>query len=779
MPLWYTYGHYSRRKKGRRISGGINIMFATRRDFLKASGALIVSFTMPGITQPAAAAEATDTADGKPPLVPDQLDSWIAVLSDGSVTAYFGKMDMGQGVDTAVAQMVAEELDVAFDKVNIIMGDTALTCNQGGASGSTGIFLGGIALRNAAAEARLVLLERAAARLHVPTEDLRVDNGVVKAGEAEISYAKLIGDHYFHHRLGWNRQYGNFLTINGSARPKHYSDYTIVGKSYPQKTITSKVMGQDKFITDHQVQGMLHARVVRPANAGCSLVSIDESSIRDIGNARVVRDKDFIAVVADREWDAIQAAEKLKIEWSKACQPFPEMTDLFSYIRETKAIADGMPLNQGDIETAISMADRTIEAEYEWPFQSHASMGPACAVADVKKDRARFWTGSQKPHFSRDGCAIISGLPAESVRTTWLKGPGSYGRNDAGDAAQDAALLSRLTGRPVRVQYMRRDGTGWDPKGPAAVFRARAGIDKDNNVIAYHFSGKGFTRTHVAPWEGTPHETLAGQLTDWPVKPVPAFSSPSENYGFDNKRYSWETIPAFLDRASPLRTAHLRDPLGAEIHFASESFIDELALATQTDPVAFRLKYITSDRDKEVVRACAEKARWLAKPNPVRGEGDIMAGRGFSYTTRGGTIVAVIADVEVERDSGRIWCRKLTVAHDCGLIINPRGLKLTIEGNVLQSLSRTLFEEVRFDNNQVTSIDWLSYPILDITDAPEAVDIVLINRPELRPTGAGEPSTRTVPAAVANAIFDATGIRMRRVPITADRMKNAFNAGQA
>jgi len=754
-------------------------MLNSRRDFLKASGALIISFTVPGITQPALAAETAATGNGKPPLVPDQLDSWIAVLSDGSVMAYFGKMDMGQGVDTAVAQMVAEELDVSFDKVNVVMGDTELTCNQGGASGSTGIFLGGIALRNAAAEARQVLLERAAARLDAPVQDLTVTDGNISSGKANISYAELIGDQYFHHRLGWNRQYGNFLSINGSARPKHYSEYRIVGKSYPQKIITSKVLGQDEFITDHKIDGMLHARVIRPANAGCSVVSIDESSIRDIGNTRVIRDKDFVAVVAAHEWDAVQAAEKLKVEWSDACNPFPDMADLYNYIRESKASAEGMPLNLGDVEAAFSAADRIIEAEYLWPFQSHASMGPACAVADVKHDQARIWTGSQKPHFSRDGCAILTGLPPEAVRTTWLKGPGSYGRNDAGDAAQDAALLSKLTGRPVRVQYMRHDGTGWDPKGPAALFRARAGIDKDGNVIAYHFSGKGFSRTHVAPWEGTPHETLAGQLTDWPVKPVPAFSSPSESYGFANKRYSWETVPAFLDRASPLRTAHLRDPLGAEIHFASESFIDELAHATHTDPVAFRLKYITSDRDKQVVKACAEKAQWQANPNPDRGKGDIMAGRGFSYTTRAGTIVAVIVDVEVERSSGRIWCRRITVAHDCGLIINPQGLKLTIEGNVLQALSRTLYEEVRYNKNKVTSIDWLSYPILDITDAPETVDIVLLNRPEQRPTGAGEPSTRTVPAAIANAIHDATGIRMRRVPITTERMQQTLMNVQA
>src|SRR5205809_4502824 len=451
------------------------------------------------------------------------------------------------------------------------------------------------------------------------------------------------------------------------------------------------------------------------------------------------------------------------------------METLHQHIRNAKGIGSETPIKKGDVETALKSAHRVIEAEYEWPFQSHASMGPACAIADVRADGATVWTGSQKPHYVQTGTAKLVGLPPSSVRVTWIPGPGSYGRNDAGDAAHDAALLSKLTGKPVRVQYMRHDGTAWDPKGPAAVFRARAGVDAQGNVIAYDFFGKGFTRQDVDPREGDPKETLAGQLTGYAPKPTIVFQVPAEAYDFANKGCGWGCIAPLLERASPLRTAHLRDPLGAETHFASESFIDEIAHAAGADPVAFRLKYLKDPRHITVIRAAADKAGWTGRANPKRGKGNVMTGRGFSYTERGGTVVAVVADVEVDRRSGRVWARKFTVAHDCGLIINPKGTELTIEGNVIQALSRTLFEEVRFDREQVLSVDWASYPILEMQDAPERIDIVLVNRPDLPASGAGEPSTRTVPAAIANAIFDATGVRFRRLPLTPERVKAALS----
>jgi CO/xanthine dehydrogenase Mo-binding subunit len=752
----------------------------SRRDFLKATGSLVVSISIPGAVSSALSQGISSGASlgGKPPLLPDQLDSWIAILADGSVTAFFGKMDMGQGVDVAIAQIVAEELDVAFEKVNVVMGDTAFTCNQGGASGSTGIQRGGVTLRNAAAEARRILLERAAKRLEVPVEKLVVEDGVVRDpryGMASVSYGELVGGQHFHHKLAWNKRYGNALALKVQAKPKDPSQHKIVGKSFPQKIVAEKVYGRADYITDVKVEGMLHGRVIRPPNAGCSPVSVDESSIRNIPGARVVREKDYLAVVAEREWDAVRAAESLKVTWTPQCAPYPPMEKLHQHIREAKPNGKGMPVNRGDVDKALKGATRIVQAEYEWPLQSHASMGPACAIADVRSGEARLWTGTQKPHFARDGVARIAGVPVDKVRATWVMGPGSYGRNDAGDAAHDAALLSKLIGRPVRVQYMRHEGTGWDPKGPAAVFRGRAGLDAAGNVVAYEFYGKGFTRQEVATNESNPKDTLAGQLTGWKPKANIIFQHPAEVYGFENKRCWWETIPTLLERGSPLRVSHLRDPLGPELHFASESFIDEVALAAGADPVAFRLRYLAHDaRHSAVVKAAAEKARWQSRANPNRGRGDVMTGRGVSYTERNGTVVAMIAEVEVDRRSGRVWAKKFTVAHDCGQIINPDGLKLTIEGNVVMALSRTLFEEVRFTENNVASVDWATYPILELADAPESIDIVLINRPEMPPQGAGEPSTRTVPAAVANAIFDATGVRVRKVPITPERMKAAL-----
>jgi len=738
----------------------------------------VIGIMMPG-TLGRALGQAAETLGGKPPLTPDELDSWVAVLPDGRVTAFFGKMDMGQGVDVAIGQIVADELDVAFDRVAVVMGDTAFTCNQGGASGSTGVQRGGVTLRAAAAEARRILLERAAQKLSVPVADLIVQDGIVAVAadrRRRVSYGELVDGQYFHHKLEWNKQYGNTLSAKGRANPKKASEYKIVGTSIPQKIVADKIYGRLQYVTDVRVDGMLHARVIRPPTAGCGPVAVDESSIGAISGARVIREKDLVAVVAEREWEAVRAATALKVTWTSPCTPFPPMETLHDHIRRAPAIGGAVPVSKGDVDAALKTAHRVIEAEYEWPLQSHASMGPACAVADVRADGATLWTGSQKPHYGRNGVAKLVGLPPESVRAIWVPGPGSYGRNDAGDAALDAALLSKLTGKPVRVQYMRHEGTGWDPKGPAAVYRARAGLDAQGTVVAYDFFGKGFSRQDVATTESDPKDTLAGQLTGFAPKPTVIFQVPAEAYDFANKRCGWECIAPLLDRASPLRTGHLRDPLGPETHFASESFIDEVAHAAGVDPVAFRLRYVSDPRHVAVIRAAVEKAGWSTRayPNPRRGKGNVMVGRGVSYTERNGTIVAVVADVEVDRRSGRVWAKRFTVAHDCGLIINPKGLELTIEGNVVQALSRTLYEEVVFDRDRVLSVDWTSYPILEVQDAPERIDVVLINRPDVASSGAGEPSTRTVPAAIANAIFDATGVRLRRVPITPERVRAAL-----
>jgi CO/xanthine dehydrogenase Mo-binding subunit len=687
---------------------------------------------------------------------------------------------MGQGLFVAIAQMVAEELDVPFKSVTVIMGDTANSVNQGGASGSTGIQFGGKQMRMAAAEARRVLVEMAAQKLSLAPDQLIVIDGVVHAKAKptkRISYADLIGGRYFNVQLDWNKQYGNSLYAAGKAKPKEYNEYKIVGQPIAREDIAPKVFAQQDFCTDIKLPGLAHGRMIRPAIAGAVPVKVDENSIADIPGVKVIWDKGFLGVVAEREWDAIKASQKLKVEWSETKPPFPDQAALYDHIRKAPVRKREIAKEVGNIDEIFKTAARMIEAEYEWPFQSHACMGPACAVVEIKNDQVTVWTGSQKPHFTRDGVAAILDLPAEKVRAIWTAGPGSYGRSDAGDAAMDAAILARVVGRPVRLQYTREQGTAWDPKGPASIHRARAAIDASGNVVAYEFTSKGFSRWDVQTNESKPKDSLAGQLMGLPLKSDDEFGVPAESYEFANKRLAWESIPPLLDRGSPLRTSHLRDPVGPQIHFASESFMDELAAVLTIDPVAFRLQYLKDARDIAVVTAAAEKAAWQSRPSPRRDQGHSAHanGRGIGYAQRNGTRVAVVAEVEIDRQTGKVWARKLTVTHDCGQIINPAGLRQTIEGNIIQGISRAVWEEVRFDNKSVTSVDWMTYPILDIKEAPESIDIVLINHPELPPTGSGEPAIRPVAAAIANAIFDATGVRLRRVPFTPDHVKGALS----
>jgi CO/xanthine dehydrogenase Mo-binding subunit len=751
----------------------------SRRSVLKASGAVVVSLGTPVALDTMLGINAAHAQGAKPPLTPDQLSSYIAVNADGSVQAFFGKTDMAQGLYTAIAQIVAEELDVPYKSVTVIMGNTATSVNQGGASGSTGVWRGGEQMRMAAAEARRVLLDMAATKLNTPADQLIVVDGVVGAAfnrDKKASYAELIGGQYFNVQLDWNKHQGNGLYAPGKAQPKKPSEHKIVGKRIPRDDIAPKVFCTQDFVSDVKVPGMVHGRMIRPPVAGTTPVKVDEASIKDIPGARVVHQNGFLGVVAAKEWDAIKAAQALKIEWSNDAPPFPDQAAIYDHIRSAPVRHRKIEKENGNVDAAFVSAAKTIAAEYEWPFQSHASMGPGCGVVDAKADKATVWTGSPKSHYCRDGVAAILGLPPDKVEGISMAFAGAYGRNDAGDACIDAAILSKAVGKPVRVQYMRNEGTGWDPKGPASIHRARAAIDGHGNVVAYEFTSKGFSRWDMQTNEAKPERTLGGHLLGVPLKSEDMFGAPAESYAFDNKRTSWETIPPLLDRASPLRTSHLRDPVGPQLHFASESFIDEVAAAVGADPVEFRLKHLKDPRHIAAIKAVAEKSGWVTRASPRKEQtGDTVSGRGIAYAPRNGTVVAVVAEVEVDRRTGRIWARKFTVAHDCGQIINPLGLEHTIEGNVIQGISRTLWEEVKFDNKTVTSVDWETYPILDITETPEKIDFVLINHPEIAPSGAGEPSIRPVAAAIANAIFDATGVRIRRVPFSPDRVKQALS----
>jgi CO/xanthine dehydrogenase Mo-binding subunit len=748
-----------------------------RRQALFAGGALVVAY-FAATPDTGAVANTGAGADSKPALTPPELDSWVAVKPDGSVVGYFGKVDIGLGIHVAIAQIIADELDVGFDRVSIVMGDTAATINQGGASGSTGLELGSVPMRNAAAQARGILLGMAAEKLGSPIETLDVTDGIVSvrgASGRRVSYGELVGGRYFDVRLQWNGKIGNELIVAGTAPLKKHAQYRVVGKSVRRADISDKLFGRELYNTDIRVPGMLHGRMIRPPVAGAAPVKVDEASLSHLPDVRVVWSQGLLGVVAATEWNAVKAARDLRVEWSSPAAAFPAQSELYGAIDAAVPVAKGGPAPVGDTEAALAGAHKIVSATYHWPFQSHASMGPACALADVQADHATIWTGDQKPHYIRDGVARLLDLPPEKVHGIWLRGPGSYGRNDGGDAALDAAYLSRAAGKPVRVQGMRADGTAWDPKGPASVHHVSAGLDASGRVIALRYRSKAFSRENIASHPDDPTQSLAGQLTGMPIKTKHTFDAPEEGYDFANRDLAWEIVPALLDRASPLRTSHLRDPLGPQLNFASESFIDELAFAAKIDPVAFRLQYLRDERGIAVIEAAAKQAQWVSRPaGRAKPADEVLTGRGIAFARRKNTRVAVIAEVEVHRRTGRIWPRRWTVAHDCGLIVNPDNLRLVIEGNILHAASRALFEEVRFDEHTVTSVDWLSYPILEMKDAPERIDIVLIDHADELPLGAGEPATRPVAAAIANAVFDAAGIRLRQAPLSAERVKAAF-----
>jgi nicotinate dehydrogenase subunit B len=761
----------------------------TRRDLLKGSSALIISVAIPPL-----AAISASTAEARlatRTLNPAQLDTWLAIAANGEITGYWGKMDMGQGVDTAIAQIIAEELDVDVNIVNIIAGDSALCADQGGASGSTGVNLSGAAFRAAAAEARLVLLEKGAVELDVPLEQLTVSDGVVhRIGDRSqaVSYAELVADRMFNEPITWNGRYGNGLTLEGRATPKDPKDYRVVGTSVRRKDIAGKILATTEFLHHVRVPGMLHGRMVRPDVAGARVVRVDQASVKNIPGVQVVVENDFVGVVAPNEWDAIRAARQLDVEWDVSDAGFPTTSDeLFDWIRAAVPGKSAVEENIGDVDTAFAGAARTVEAEFEWPFQSHARMAGAASLADVRDDEIVVWTDSQKPYDSGKGAKKLLETPINgrrqdapdySVRSIWKPGPGSYGRSDSGDGVMDAVLLSEAVGAPVRVQWMRHEGHAWDPKGPASVISCRAGIDGNGKIIGYHFHIKGFSRADQNSREDAPGEVLAGHLIGHSSTPEFRMQTPAESYGFPNKRYTWDGLAPLRKQASPLRTAHFRDPYGPEVHFASESFIDEMAYATETDPLEFRLGMVTDERDAAVLTAAADLAGWEPHASPRRQRDDRghYVGHGIAYAQRNGSVNAVVAEVEINPKNGRVWVRRMFVGADHGLIINPFTLDRVIEGNLIQATSRTLFEEVKFNRKMVEIDDWVSYPILEAADAPLEIKIHKINRPELDPRGAGEPTTRVVPAAIANAFFDATGVRMRRVPFTRERVKAALKS---
>jgi CO/xanthine dehydrogenase Mo-binding subunit len=720
---------------------------------LLGTGVLVVSFSL---TSPARAQGPGQTK----PVALDQVDSFLAVHRDGTVTMYTGKVDIGTGIRVALPQMVAEELDVALDKIKLVEGDTALTPDQGPTWGSLSVQIAGVQLRQAAATARKALVDMAVQKLGMPSADLAVKDGVIfvrAEPHRRLSYAELIGEQAFN------------LKLDPAAPLKNPKDYTIVGQPVPRPDIPGKVTGAHTYMQDFRVPGMLHARVVRPPAIGATLESVDESSIKSIKGATVVRQGSFLAVVAESEWAAVKAAKQLKATWSK-WEGLPAPAKLWEHVRNTPVAKDDVAVNQGDPKAAMARAAKTLKATYDFAVHTHGSMGPACAVADVKSGKAEIWSPSQAPHWLRKEVAYTLQMDPKDVHIQYLDGAGCYGRNGHEDATCDAALVSKLTGKPVRVQWSREDEHGWDPKGPPTLVEISGGLDAQGNVIAWD-AELWVPKADITEWPRTLAATLAGIPQKEAINPGNIHRNLDPSYPFPNQR-----AVAHRLATTPFRPSWIRTPGRMQNTYANEVFIDECAAAAGADPVEYRLRYLTDPRGIAVLRAAAGLAKWEPRPSPRRDQtGPIARGRGVAYVKyeNARTYVAGVADVEVNRQTGAIRCTRFYVAHDCGLIINSDGVRAQIEGNIIQTVSRTLKEELKWNRSRVTSVDWASYPILTFPDVPEVI-MELINRPNDPPWGVGEPAACLPPPAISNAVFDAIGVRLRSVPFTAAKLKTAM-----
>ena len=728
----------------------------SRRAMLK-GGAMTIGFALTGLPGRALAQGA---AGATRLLDPKEVDSFLAINGDGTVTLYCGMVDLGQGLRISMPQIAAEELGIGVDKIKFVEGDTALTPDQGRTSGSNGIQRGGMQIRQAAATARKTLIDLAAQRLNAKPEDLIASGGEVKpkAGGAGVSFASLIGGRQFD------------LKLDPKAPLKDPATYTIVGKPLARPDVPEKCFGTHVYMHDFAVPDMLHARVIRPTAVGAKLVSVDETSIKDIPGAKVVRVKDLVAVVADDEWSAIRASRALRAQWSEWAG-LPAQANLAAALRADADIVDETLVNKGRPAAQRPDGAKVLTATYYWPMQSHASIGPSCAVADVRGDSATVWTASQGTHGNQGTFAKFLGLPKDKVRLIYLEGSGCYGMNGHEDAAADAAILSRAAGRPVRVQWTREDELGWDPKGPPQVIGISGAVMPDGRILDW--------RTEL--WipkttRGMPNIPLLAPEAAG-LDHVPGLNPGLISQNGDPS-YAAESIQVVAHwlKDAPLRPAPIRSPGKPANCFAVESFVDELAAAIGADPVEFRLRGLKDPRAIEVLKRTATLMNWQSRPYQVASASNgIARGRGISFVhyKHSETYVGMGMEVAVDRASGRIAVERVACAHDCGQIINPDGVRSQVEGSILQTISRVLMEEVKFDRSRVVSVDWSSYPILRFSGVPK-IDIDLIDRPTQPPLGAGEAACAAVGAALANAVHDATGVRLRTIPFTPDRVKAAL-----
>jgi CO/xanthine dehydrogenase Mo-binding subunit len=729
-----------------------------RRGFLKRSGAIIVGFSL----LPAVMAQSQPAALPGSLQNNRMLDGWLRINADGTVTVFTGKVELGQGILTALAQVAADELDVNYERIEMISADTSRSPNEGMTAGSQSVEQSGTALHYAAAEARDILLQAAAARLGVAADQLSVSDGIVSGGGGKTSYWELAQN------ANLRRE------ASGRIKPKPAARRNVIGKAIARRDIPKKVRGEPAYVQDMRLPAMVFGRVVRPPSRRATLETLDEAAVRALpGVVALLRDGNFVAVAAEREEQAIKATEKIRAlaKWREVADLPPTGAALFEHLQK-------LPSKDSVISSKIGGAaggeTKTIEAVYTRPYQCHASIGPSCAVAQFKDDKLTVWTHSQGVFPLREHLAKLTGLAPANITAVHVDGSGCYGHNGADDVAGDAALLARATGgRPVKLQWMREDEFGWEPYGSPMVMKMAGRLDTDGRIVDWrhdiwshpHSTRPGGGGTNLLAGADLAKPQYLGEAINTPQPSGAADRNSVPLYDFPNQRVTLHYLPEM-----PLRTSALRT-LGAYANvFALESFIDEMAAAAGADPVEFRLRHLKDPRARAVIEAAAQKADWKAGS-----KGDGNRGRGFAFAKYKNlaAYVAVVADIEIDRRSGRVSVKRAVAAVDAGLIINPDGVKNQIEGGVIQSTSWTLKESLRYDHQKVLTRSWSEYPILTFPEVP-AVDVVLLDRPDEKSLGTGEGSQGPTVAAIANAIANATGRRVRDLPFTPEKLKTAL-----
>jgi nicotinate dehydrogenase subunit B len=762
-------------------------MAPSRREFLKGCGsvgAMIVSFRAApfGVLS----GEGQGQFGTRPSHIdPQKLDSWLAVEADGTITACTGKCDFGQGIFTAQTQLVAEELCVPITRVKLIQCDTSITPDQGSTSGSqsTPTNFNSENLALAAASAREALLDLASRELGEPADQLTLADGVISTRSGRsISYGKLIGSKRFN------------IPLSKTAKRRSAAQWMVLGKSVPSLDRTALMTGQFEFVQAVRVPGMLHGRVVRPPEMGATVAHVDEQSVRNIpGLKQVVVRKDFVGVVAEKQYQAVLAARQLVVRWNPGSE-LPPQEKFFEHLQKQPS-RDVLSVDSRDVEARLGAASKIIRAKYTYPYQMHGSVGTSCAVADVKRGGATVWSATQSAYPTRSIIAKLLNMPPDDVRVIYVRGSGCYGLNGADAVSFDAAVLSQAVGSPVRLQFSRQDEMMWENFGSACVVEHRAALAPDGQIITWDREDW-VASLGSRPGYDQPGNVISGMLLGYePEAPKPGPAKPPSG----RLRNQSNTVPSYFagcisgncggggtirsERAlthtvrSPFFTGPLRSPLRIQNTFANESFMDELCAHAKADPVAFRLKHLQDYRTIGVIKAAAKAVNWEVRTvKTSRLRTGVVSGRGIACVAYegGNGYAALVAYVDVHLETGVVNPRRFVIALDCGPISNPDGLRNQIEGGILQGMSRSLVEEVTWNERRITSVDWETYKSLHLDYEMPPIESVFVTPADVPATGAGETSITVTPAAIGNAIFDAMGARLRDLPFTPERVKGAL-----